>query len=149
MPFEQSKPPAEEHFDSPEFELLSDQLRRDAQWLAARYPAHKPRLPLVRPRRLRWIAVASVAMLVLLAIDAWRMWNNPMPATSPPDNMSVRATVPAVAPAIVKQKGLIEQAIPALTSPRPLGYNDLNPAEKEAVLDLLEERPPANLKISL
>jgi hypothetical protein len=143
MPFEPTKPPHDaDEFASPQIELLADQLRHDAQWLAAKYPAHKPRLPLARPRRLHWVAVASVAVLLLLAVDAWRMWHYP-PQTSLP-----KTFVPPPVTVVEQPADALAPLIPAVTNPRPLGYSDLGPAEKEALLDLLEQQPTANVKVS-
>jgi hypothetical protein len=150
MPFEQAKPPADaERFASPELEMLADQLRHDAQWLAERYPAHKPRLPLGQPRRVRWLAVACVAALLLLAVDGWRMWRRPArPIQSPSDLASHRQQLPAKTVEALKEAAPASPAMTNAGSP-VFGYNDLNGAEKEALLDLLEKRPPANIKVSL
>ncbi len=153
MPFEPLKPPADaERFASPQLEALADQLRHDAQWLSAKYPAHKPRFPLARPRRLRWVAVASVAVLMLLAVDAWRMWTTP---ARPSLDDTVQTQLPAEKSVDAASGTGIIPSHPAMTNARPaavppnLGYNDLTGAEKEALLDLLEQRPPVRLRVSL
>jgi hypothetical protein len=128
-------------------ESLADQLSRDAQWLAYRYPAHKPRLPLKQPRRLRWVAVGAVVALALLSLDAWRMWTRP--ARPQPAGPSEFAAAQPPANLNGKRSGVAIPKRQLGASMPPVSYKDLNGAEKEAVLDLLEERAPAITNASL
>jgi hypothetical protein len=144
MPFEPTRPPRDaDSLASPELEALAEQLRQDAQWLVSRYPAHKPRLPLKRRHRMRWVAAGAVAVLLLLAVDGWRMWRRP--ASPGSSHTSEKLAGTAVPPA--KMPGNRSEAfLPGNMSTPPqtrrLSLGDLNGAEKEAVLDLLEERTP-------
>ena len=154
MPFEPSPPRRREKthaprrdadsFASPELEALAEQLGRDSQWLAERYPAHKPRLPLRRPQRLRWVAVGAAAVLMLLAVDGWRMWNRPASPTPTRDYVALPAPTPKAGVVLPgRRDGLSVQPAAIEARPPGLSFDKLNGAEKEAVLDLLEERAPA------
>jgi hypothetical protein len=152
MPFESSKtgPRGAESFSSPELESLADQLDRDAQWLATKYPAHKPRLPLERPRRVRWVAVGAAAALVFLAVDAWWMWTRPAVGIAPVGDFVAAPTPPVSVPGSKAEtpasRRMLETRLPAVPG---MPFNGLNGAEKEAVLDLLEQRAPEPNKTSL
>lgn len=133
-------------FLSPDLEALAEQLSQDSQWLALNYPAHKPR-KLRQPRRFQWVAVAAVAALVLLAIDGWRLWNRPAPQNPVREGMAV-LPVPSSA---IQSASSVPLSTPAIMETRVPGvmFKDLNGAEKEAVLDFLEERAPAFPSTSL
>src|SRR5688572_7902604 len=162
MPFESSKPgPRDAESLAPELESLADQLDRDAQWLAFKYPAHKPQLPLARPRRLRWVAIGATAVLFFLAVDGWLMWQRPR-EPSPALQRDIVATKPPAGslagakPEAPASSRLFEPRMPARRMPAM--FSELNGAEKEAVLDLLEDRaraerdrpqPPTNTSLSL
>lgn len=137
-----------ESFLSPELQSLADQLVQDSQWLAMNYPAHKPRLPLRQPRRFRWVAVASVAVLVLLAIDGWWLWNRPAPRSPSPDNV---VAVPAPVSPAARPRTVVPPITPAAVENRAPAalLKNLNGAEKEAVLDFLQERAQTLPKTSL
>jgi hypothetical protein len=149
MPFESSKPgPRDPDGLAPELESLADQLSRDAQWLASRFPAHKPSLPLKGPRRLRWVAFGAAAALVLLAVDAWWMWERPQ-APAPAADLAKAASPAASSVAGARSETASPRRLPLETRLPGISFKDLNGAEKEAVLDLLEERAPALTKTSL
>ena len=153
MPFEsknsgRSNRRRENSFLSPELEALGDQLEQDSQWLALSYPARKPQLPLRQPRRFKWVAVGAVVALVLVAIDGVWLWTRPAaPSTSPEKFVSV----PAVSPAPVRPRNPMPTVTPAAVETRAPAalFKDLNGAEKEAVLDFLEERGQTLPKTSL
>lgn len=137
-----------ESFLSPELQSLAEQLAQDSQWLAMNYPAHKPRLPLRRARRFRWMAAASVAVLLLLAMDGWWLWTRPSPAGPPSDKL---VAVPVQVPPTARPRTAVPAATPAAVDTRAPAalLKNLNGAEKEAVLDFLQERAQTLPKTSL
>lgn len=154
MPFDSPKPGPRDadSFASFELESLADQLSRDAQWLAYKYPAHKPKLPLKQPRRLRWVAVGAAAVLLLLCVDGWLMWTRPAAGPSPElseKNIAAAKTPPAGSLAGARSEAPVPRRMPLETRLPGLSLKDLNGAEKEAVLDLLEQRAPAPTNTSL
>jgi hypothetical protein len=133
-------------FLSPDLEMLAEQLAQDSQWLALNYPAAKPSLPLRKPRRFKWVAVAAVAALLLLAIDGWWLWNRPAAPIVGPSNLVVAPPAGSVRPASevpLNRPALMETRLPGAM------FKNLSGAEKEAVLDFLEERAPALPNTSL
>lgn len=144
MPSKQSNPGDADRLASLELELLADQLRHDASWLAAAYPPQKPTVPRRPKRSYKWVAVGAAAVLLLVAADAWWLWQKPSPEVSDIAKAPVTAVPatasqsPAAGPSftVVAPRAMLPGA-----SPPVRGYRDLNGAEKEALLDLLEQRP--------
>ena len=137
-----------DEFASPDLEALAEQLRHDADYLASRYPARLPdELPSMSwSRRLApaiWSsAVAAVLLLGFglwgLADGSWDLEGKTAPATrSYPrrfDGQAHRASP--------LRRGL-PRSLPATF------FHDLTGPEKEAVLDVFEERNLVHPSLSI
>lgn len=147
MPSDYLQPTNRDPLVSADLEFLAEQLSRDAQWISSRYPACKPKEPLRRPRRIKWLSVACAAALLLLAIDGFYLWSRPARHDALDSRVAVEA--PAVpskaastpAPRPISTPSRAAAAIPLL--------NQLNGPEKAGVMELIEQGAISDLKQSL
>jgi hypothetical protein len=135
-----------------ELECLAEQLAADAARLAAKYPAAECRVTAADVRSpaasgghaWRWAVAAS--LLAAAGITSWGAWNGF--GTSPQPHTDRVATAPASGGSSATSSVRDDVAdLPAVT-PAVL-FEDLSPAEQEAVLDVMEEEghEPARLSI--
>jgi hypothetical protein len=139
----------EDEFVSPDLEALAEQLRHDACFLAERYPARLPEAIPAMPwaRRLApaiWSSAAAAVLLACfgiwgLANGSWELEGKTAPAA--------RSTYPR------RYDGQAHRASPARRGiPRSLPatfFHDLTGPEKEAVLDVFEERNLVHPSLSI
>jgi hypothetical protein len=129
-----------DEFASPDLEALAEQLRHDAQYLAARYPARLPDALPTMPWARR-VAPAlwssAVAAVLLMGFGLWGLANGSWELegkTAP----AARSTYPR------RFDGQTHRASPTRRGlPHSLPatfFHDLTGPEKEAVLDVFEER---------
>jgi hypothetical protein len=148
---ERPQPADRDPLVSADLEFLAEQLRRDAQWISAKYPACRPEILAARPRRFKWVAVACAAALVVLSVDGWYLWNRPQarPEISDLADSTNVATTPVVVPETPGPT--IHPAVQARPAAAVLnrGFNDLSGAEKAAVIELIEKRAIPDVKQSL
>ena len=141
MPSERTDvhPPQADEFASPDLELLAEQLTADAAYLAGLYPARqRPPRAIVRRRRalpLRWSRAAAATIAV--ACGWWGFtgpydWSEDAGPGRAPLNRWTTQPLPAAAP-----------MMPAAF------FFELTAPEKEAVLDLFEERVLVQASLSI
>lgn len=138
-----------DEFASADLELLADQLRQDADYLAMRYPACVPeRLPTVSLARRFAPALwsSAAAALLLVATGVWGVASGTIelidpPAPVRPHPATQRLTLQDRRPSPVKRE--LPRSMPATF------FHDLTGPEKEAVLDLFEERKLVHPSLSI
>src|SRR5262245_5304492 len=144
MPSEYLHPSDRDPLVSADLEFLAEQLSRDAQWISSKYPACKPETLARRPTRFRWVSVACAAALLLLAIDGWYLWSRPSATPNVGDLAENKPVITTTTPVTPSPTSIIH---PAAVKTRPAAavvngqlFNNLNGAEKAAVIDLIEKK---------
>ena len=148
MPSDYLQPTDRDPLVSADLEFLAEQLTKDAQWISGKYPACKPETLVRRPRRFKWVGVACAAALLFLAIDGWYLWSRPEVTPSVGDLATNQPVLTTPTPASEPPASIVH---PASVKTRPAAalFNDLNGAEKAAVIDLIEKRAIPDVKQSL